>query len=39
VVEKFHGSLIPNFCFKVDVAIIHMLDIPLMYPHEADDKL
>jgi hypothetical protein len=38
-VDKFHGSLIPNFSFKVDVAIAHMLDIPFMYPHEVDDRL
>jgi hypothetical protein len=39
VVDKFHGSLIPNFCFKVDVAIACVLDIPLIYLHEVDDRL
>jgi hypothetical protein len=39
VVDKFHGSLILNFCFKVDGVVVHVLDIPFMYPYEADDML
>jgi hypothetical protein len=36
--EKFHDATIPKFWFKVDVAIVHMLEIPLMHPHKADDQ-
>jgi len=38
-VNKFHGRVIPNFCMKVDVAVIYMANIPLMHPHEADDQV
>ncbi len=36
--EKFHGATILEFWFKIDVAIAHMLEIPLMDPHKADDQ-
>ncbi len=35
----FHGNVIPYFWLKVDVAIVHMGDIPLMHPHEANDQV
>jgi hypothetical protein len=38
-VDKFHGRVIPSFCMKVDVAVIHLANIPLMHPHEADDQV
>jgi hypothetical protein len=39
VVDKFHGCVIPSFCVKIDVTVIHMVDIPLMHPHETDDQV
>jgi hypothetical protein len=36
--EKFHGTTIPKFSFKVDVAIAYMHEIPLMHSHEVDDQ-
>jgi hypothetical protein len=36
-IDKFHGDVIPNFSLKVDVAIVHVADVPLMHPHELDD--
>ncbi len=38
-VDKFHGCVIPSFYMKVDVVVIHMANIPLMHPHEADDQV
>ncbi len=38
-VDKFHGHVIPIFCVKVNVAVIHIANIPLMHPHEADDQV
>ncbi len=38
-VDKFHGHVIPSFCVKGDVAVIHMANIPLMHPREADDQV
>lgn len=38
-VDKFHGYVIPSFCVKVNVAVIHMANIPLMHPHEVDDQV
>jgi hypothetical protein len=37
-VDKFHGSLIVDVCFKVDVVVVHVIDIPLMYLYEVDDQ-
>jgi hypothetical protein len=37
-VDKFHGSLIVDVCFKVDVVVFHVFDTPLMYLYEADDQ-
>ncbi len=37
--DMFHGNVIPYFWLKVDVAIVHMGDIPLMHPHEANDQV
>jgi hypothetical protein len=37
--EKFHGAIVLEFLFKVDVATMHMLEIPLMHPHEANDQV
>jgi hypothetical protein len=31
------ASLIPNFWFKVDVAVAHVPNIPLMHPREVND--
>jgi hypothetical protein len=36
-INKFHGLPIPKFWIKVNVAIAHVVDVPLMYTHEADD--
>jgi hypothetical protein len=36
--EKFHGTIIPKILFKVDVITTHMLEIPLLQPHEVDDQ-
>jgi hypothetical protein len=36
-VDKFHGATIPDFWFKIDVAIAHMPKIPLMHRHEVDE--
>jgi hypothetical protein len=38
-VDKFHGSLIVDVCFKVDVVVAHVLDTPLMYMYGANDQL
>jgi hypothetical protein len=37
-IDKFNGSPIPNFSVKV-VAIVHVVDVPLMHPHEVDDQV
>ncbi len=37
-IDKCHGLPIPNFWIKVDVAIAHVVDVPLMHIHEADDR-
>jgi hypothetical protein len=29
--DKFHGSLIVDVCFKVDVVVVHVFDTALMY--------
>jgi hypothetical protein len=36
-VETFHAMIILHFWFKVDVAIGHVLDAPLMHPNEGDE--
>lgn len=38
-IAMFHGNVIPYFWLKVDVAVVHMGDIPLMHPHEANDQV
>jgi hypothetical protein len=35
--DKFHGSNILEFWFKVDVGVVHVIDIPLLHLHEAND--
>lgn len=37
-VEKFHGTTIPYFWFKIDVATTHMHEIPLMHLHEVGEE-
>ncbi len=37
-IDKFHGLPIPNFWIKVNVTIAHVVDVPLMHTHEADDQ-
>jgi hypothetical protein len=37
--DKFHGLNIPKFWIKVDVAVEHVLDVPLMHPYEVDDQV
>jgi hypothetical protein len=36
--EKFHGTTILDFWFKIDVATTHMPKIPHMHPHEVDEQ-
>jgi len=36
-IDKFHGDVIPEFSLKVDVVIVHVVDVPLMHLHELDD--
>jgi hypothetical protein len=36
-IDKFYGNVIPNFSLKIDVSIVHVVDVPLMHPHEPDD--
>ncbi len=36
-VEKFHGTTIVDFWFKIDVATTHMPKNPLKVPHEVDE--
>jgi hypothetical protein len=38
-IDKFHGIAIPNFWFKVDLNVVHIGDVPLMHPHEANDQV
>jgi hypothetical protein len=38
-VDKFHGSNILEFGFNVDVGVVHVVDIPLMRSHEANDQV
>jgi hypothetical protein len=38
-VDKFHGCVIPSFWVKVDVAVIHMVDIPLMHSRKVNDQV
>ncbi len=38
-IDRFHGNVIPYFWLKVDVAVLHMGDIPLMHPHEVDNQV
>jgi len=38
-VDKFHGSNIPEFSFKVGVGLMHATNIPLMHPHEVDAQV
>jgi hypothetical protein len=37
-IDKFHGLPIPKFWIKIDIAIAHVVDVPLMHTHEADDQ-
>ncbi len=38
-IDKFHGDVIPKFSLKVDVAIVHVANVPLMHPHEPNDQV
>jgi hypothetical protein len=33
-IDKFQGLTIPKFWVIVNVANVHMVDVPLMHPHE-----
>jgi hypothetical protein len=37
-IDKFHGFPIPNFWVKV-IAIVRVVDVALMHPHEVDDQV
>jgi hypothetical protein len=36
-IDTFYGNLIPKFSLKVDVSIVHVVDVPFMHPHEPDE--
>jgi hypothetical protein len=36
-VDKWHGYVIPNLFVKVDISIIHVVEVPLMVTNEAVD--
>jgi hypothetical protein len=38
-IDKFHGLIIPSFWVKVNVANVHMVEVPLMHPHELDNHV
>jgi hypothetical protein len=38
-IDKFHNTIIPILWLKVDVHVVHMGDVPLMHPHEANDQV
>lgn len=38
-IDKFHNTNIPILWLKVDVHVVHMGDVPLMHPHEANDQV
>ncbi len=37
-INKFHGLPILEFWIKVDLVVVHVVDVPLMHTHEADDQ-
>ncbi len=36
-IDRFHDTTIPFFWLKGDVNVVHMGDVSLMHPHEAND--
>ncbi len=36
--DKFHGCTILDFWFKVYVDVVHMPEVPLIHPHDANDQ-
>ena len=36
--DKLHFKIIPEFCYKVDVNIVHLGEVRLPYPHEVGDQ-
>ena len=37
-VDKFHFTIIPESCYKVDVSIAHLDELCFPYAHEAGDQ-
>jgi hypothetical protein len=37
-VDKWHGSIIPNLFVKVDILVVHVVEVPLMVTNEAVDQ-
>jgi hypothetical protein len=33
-VDKWHGSVIPNLFVKVDILVVHVVEVPLMITNE-----
>ncbi len=38
-VDKWHDSIIPNLFVKVDISIVHVVEVPLMVTNEVANQL